>query len=114
MPAIDVPPLALAAVVGLVARHLPSRDVRVMGSRVVGHAKPFSDLDLVIMGDEPVDLCTLAELRDAFDESDLPFAVDIVEWAVAAESFRQVIAAQAQPLRAATQAVSSAGFDHNA
>lgn len=102
MPAIDVPPLALGAVVDLLVRHVPSRDVCVMGSRVTGRAKPYSDLDLVIMGDEPLDLRTLAELRDAFDESTLPFAVDIVEWALASDTFRRVIAAQAQPLRAGT------------
>ena len=69
-----------------------------MGSRVTGHAKPFSDLDLVVMGDEPLSLTTLAEIRDAFDESDLPFTVDIVEWATASAAFRRVIAEQARPL----------------
>jgi uncharacterized protein len=102
VPAIDVPPLALDAVLTLLAHYLPSRDVCAMGSRVTGRAKPHSDLDLVIMGDDPLDLGTLAGLRDAFDESTLPFAVDIVEWALASDTFRKVIAAQAQPLRAGT------------
>jgi len=72
-----------------------------MGSRVTGPAKRFSDLDLVVMGEEPLALRTLAELRDAFDDSDLPFSVDIVEWASASEPFRRVISTQAQLLRPA-------------
>jgi type I restriction enzyme S subunit len=99
VPAIDVPASALHAVLDMLARHVPDREVRVMGSRVSGRAKPFSDLDLVVMGQEPLDLRTLGQLRDAFDESNLPFAVDIVEWASSSHAFRRIIDEQAQPLR---------------
>jgi hypothetical protein len=37
-------------------------------------------------------------LRDAFDDSDLPFPVDLVEWAGTSEEFRKVIAATAKVL----------------
>ena len=99
MPAIDVPAPALNAVLNMLACHVPDREIRVMGSRVSGRAKSFSDLDLVVMGDEPLDLRTLGQLRDAFDESNLPFAVDIVEWALSSDAFRRVIDEQAQHLR---------------
>ena len=98
MPTIDVPAAALTAVIGILARHVPDREIRVMGSRVGGRAKPFSDLDLVVMGDEPLDLRTLGQLRDAFDESNLPFVVDIVEWASASDAFRRIISEQARHL----------------
>ena len=102
MPPIDVPVPALNAVIALLARHVPDREIRVMGSRVTGRAKPFSDLDLVVMGDEPLNLRTRGQLREAFDDSDLPFTVDIVEWASASAAFRGIIEAQARPLRSAT------------
>jgi len=54
--------------------------VSVFGSRASGRGlKPHSDLDLLI--DSPVELPlkTLAELREAFAESDLPFSVDLLE-----------------------------------
>ena len=73
-----------------------------MGSRATGLAKAFSDLDLEVMGDDPLDLLALGHLRDAFDESNLPFAVDIIERASASEAFRRVIDGQARPLRQAT------------
>ena len=101
MTAIDVAPRAVEIVLDVLARHLPDREVRLIGSRVTGRAKPFSDLDLVIMGDEPVALSVLADLRDAFDDSELPFAVDIVEWASASEAFRRVISERAQLFRPA-------------
>lgn len=103
MSAIDVSPAALSAVLETLARHVPDRDVRVMGSRVTGQAKPFSDLDLVVMGDAPIDLVTRGRLRAAFDDSDLPFTVDIIEWASASEAFRRVIDEQARPLVSAAQ-----------
>jgi predicted nucleotidyltransferase len=99
---IDAPVAALNTVVATLARHVPDREIRVMGSRATGRAKPFSDLDLVIMGDEPVELGTMGQLREAFDESSLPFAVDIVEWASASDGFRRIIDEQARPLRSAT------------
>ena len=103
MRTIDAPAPALNAVLGMLARYVPDREILVIGSRVSGQAKPFSDLDIVVMGDEPLDLRTLGQLRDVFDESSLPFAVDIVEWASASDAFRRIIGEQAQPLRPATR-----------
>ena len=109
MAAIDLHPHDLEKVVGILARHIPDREVCVIGSRLTGHAKPFSDLDLVIMGHEPLSLRARGELRDAFDDSSLPFTVDLVEWATASEAFRRVIAEQARVLRPATVAAATAG-----
>jgi predicted nucleotidyltransferase len=100
--AVDVPGSALETILGLLNRHVPNREVRVMGSRATGAAKPFSDLDLVIMGDAPLPLRTLAELRDAFDDSDLPFTVDIVDWASTSDTFQRIINEQSRLLRPAT------------
>ena len=81
MTEIDVHPRDLDMVIGILARYIPDREVRVMGSRLTGGAKSFSDLDLVIMGREPLSLGARGDLRDAFDDSSLPFTVDLVEWA---------------------------------
>jgi type I restriction enzyme S subunit len=65
--------------------------VQLFGSRANGTAKPYSDIDLVILGDELLPVTTMRILRDAFDDSDLPFQVDLVEWAGTSEQFRKVI-----------------------
>lgn len=88
---IDLTAAQLAEVRRILAAHLPDRTVWVFGSRASGSAKPFSDLDLAIMGDEPLDFYTLSSLKDAFAESDLPFRVDLVDWATTAENFRNII-----------------------
>ena len=81
----------LAEVRRILKHHVPGRTVRAFGSRVQGNAKPFSDLDLVVMGDSPLDFRRLAALKDAFAESNLPFRVDVVDWAATGEAFRGII-----------------------
>jgi predicted nucleotidyltransferase len=78
---IDVNPRDLDIVRAILRRHVPDREVVAFGSRATWTAKEFSDLDLAVMGDEPVPHRVLGAMADHFDESDLPFKVDIVEWA---------------------------------
>jgi len=82
----------------ILAAHLPGHEVRIFGSRATGTAKPHSDVDLVIMGVEQLPITTMRILRDAFDDSDLPFQVDLVEWAGTSEEFRKIIETTAIPL----------------
>ena len=50
------------------------------GSRVHGLGlKCFSDLDLVVRDEEDMQ-AQLGKLRDAFEASDLPIKVDLLEW----------------------------------
>jgi hypothetical protein len=56
------------------------------------------------MGNEPLPVTTMRILRDAFDDSDLPFQVDLVEWAGTSEEFRVVIEKTAAPLKLADSA----------
>ena len=43
------------------------------------------------MGDESLSLDTLAVMNEAFAESDLPWKVDVVEWARMGEAFRRIV-----------------------
>lgn len=61
------------------------------GSRVAGTHKPFSDLDICIKGEAPVDDAVMAELKEKFSESNLPYKVDIVDYHRISPSFRQRI-----------------------
>ena len=99
MPPLDLKERHLAMVRAILDAHVPGCEVWVYGSRAAGAAKPYSDLDLVIVDKEPLPVRTLALLENAFEESDLPFRVDVVDWAHLSESFRAVIEAHAVPLR---------------
>lgn len=89
---IDLPDGQLQEVRSILARHVPDRVVRAFGSRLSGHAKTTSDLDLCcIMGNRPLPPAVLGELRDAFSESALPIKVDVSEWATMTEAFRRIV-----------------------
>jgi predicted nucleotidyltransferase len=96
---LDLTPQQLALVRAIVAARLPQREVRAFGSRVTGCAKLHSDLDLVIMGDEPVADPVLAELHADFDDSDLPFRVDVLNWSDAPTSLREAISHASIPIQ---------------
>ena len=82
----------------ILLRHLPAGTrVYVFGSRASAMAKPLSDLDLSLEGPAPLGLATLASLADAFDESPLPWKVDLVDRALASEAFGNLIDAHKLP-----------------
>lgn len=95
---IDIAPGHLQIVKSILQRHLPEREVWVFGSRASGTAKKFSDLDLAVIGSLPLTLGQLALLEHDFDESELPFKVDLVDWAAINGSFREIIRKTAKPL----------------
>lgn len=88
---IDITPEERAIVLRILNEIVPDREVRAFGSRVTGKAKPFSDLDLAVMGDEPLPLEMRARLEEAFLESDLPWKVDVLDWAQVDEDFKRII-----------------------
>ena len=90
----------LALVQSILSTWLPMHEVRMFGSRARGTPKPYSDLDLVIMGDSPVPMATLGQLREALADSDLPWRVDMVDWATTSPEFRIHIADHSIPLHA--------------
>ncbi|MDP3706264.1 MAG: nucleotidyltransferase domain-containing protein [Legionellaceae bacterium] len=66
--------------------------VWVFGSRAQKAKKKYSDLDLVIDFDgEKIPISTLICLNEAFDESDLPYKVDIVDWNTISPEFKKHI-----------------------
>jgi type I restriction enzyme S subunit len=92
-PLIDISTENWRIVRDILQRIVPDREVWAFGSRAKWTAKEFSDLDIAIIGDKPLSIALTADLREAFQESALPFKIDIVDWANITPSFRQVIQA---------------------
>ena len=68
----------------ILSQFVPDEEVWAYGSRLDGSGHELSDLDLVIR--HPADLRkkqvgVLDELKEAFSESNLPFLVDVHDWA---------------------------------
>ncbi len=88
---IDLNPNHLATVERILTEQVPECEVRAFGSRATWTSKDYSDLDLAIVGSGPLDWKTLGRLKEAFEESDLPIRVDVLDWHAISESFRDVI-----------------------
>ncbi len=96
---IDLSPEQIEMVKAILKQWIPNQKVVAFGSRVIGAAKPFSDLDLAIYNDKPLPAATMAHLRDAFSASNLPFKVDLVETVTIDKKFLKIIESHTYPIQ---------------
>ena len=77
----------------IIKQYLPDMKVWAYGSRVNGQSHSGSDLDLVVVNPENPKKYqeNLYEIREAFSQSNLPILIDIHDWAVIPDSFREEI-----------------------
>jgi type I restriction enzyme S subunit len=94
MQSIDVDPVHLAIIQNILKTLVPNYRVVAFGSRITQTARPTSDLDLCVMGNTPFSFETLAELRYAFSDSNLPYKVDVIDWATISSDFRKIVLEQ--------------------
>ena len=99
LPSVDLRPDHWAIVRSALRRHVPDREVLAFGSRATWTAKAYSDLDLAVMGEEPLSLRTASALDEALGNSDLPFKVDVVDWARIDDAFRRIIRRNGVPVQ---------------
>ena len=110
---IDLNPKHFETVQHILAKHVPGCEVRAFGSRVKWTAKDYSDLDLAIVGSKPLTLRQGRQLAEAFEESDLPIRVDVLDWHTISEEFKRIIAAEyeviqgAEPVKANEESVAT-------
>lgn len=91
---IDLEPRLLHQIRVILEAHVPQCEVWAFGSRVGASTKRFSDLDLAVVSSTALPTRLLALLANAFEESDLPIKVDVVDWQSASPAFQQRIAAR--------------------
>lgn len=75
-------------------RHEQRGRVVLFGSRARNDARRSSDIDLAIDALQPLPPHELAQLREAFEESRIPFRVDLVDYASAHPQLRAAIDAE--------------------
>ena len=96
---IDLSAQQLAEIRTILSELVPDLSVWAFGSRVTGKAREYSDLDLALMTTEPLDLSVKADLVACFSESNLPFKVDLIDWACTSDNFRNIIMAKKVVIR---------------
>lgn len=64
--------------------------VFVFGSRATRRDKKFSDIDIGIKSSKKIPWWKLSAIEEAFEESDLPYTIDVVDFNLVSEKFKQV------------------------
>ena len=91
--AIDITTSQRKTILALLEKYLPNTTAWVYGSRVKWTSRPQSDLDMVVFS-APEQHRKLSDLREGFEESNLPFGVDLFVWDEVPEQFRKQIKAE--------------------
>jgi type I restriction enzyme S subunit len=81
----------LAMVLDIIRRLAPECTALVFGSRQNGNAKKHSDLDIALEGAAVLGWRRVAAVKYAFEESDIPFRVDVLDYRAVEPWFREVI-----------------------
>ena len=93
MPKLNLSLIYLAQVKEILNQNAHGFEVWAYGSRVDGRSHDASDLDLVLRN--PADLHqpieNLSQLKQSFIDSNLPFLVDVMDWACLPVSYREEI-----------------------
>ena len=99
---VNIRPDHLAIVQEILRVHLPAGfKVWVFGSRANWTTKDSSDLDLAVEGAAKLDHKAMVGLEVAFEESNLPYTVDVVDLKAVSSNFKQIVEDQRVLLTAA-------------
>ena len=87
----------VAAAMQIASRELGAQRARLylFGSRARGDAARASDIDIAILPDAPLGPGTLARIRDALEESTIPYEVEVIDLSSVDEPFRRKMLAEA-------------------
>lgn len=75
----------------ILKENFPDKEIWVFGSRAGNQFKKFSDLDIAIIGNEQVDLSIVLKAKEAFQSSDLPIKIDLVDFSQLTDVFKENI-----------------------
>jgi len=81
----------LKIILNIIKNHAKDCEVYVFGSRLNGTKKAFSDLDLAFKCKKVMGYKKIGDLDEEFDESDLPYRVDVVDYNNTSKEFQEII-----------------------
>ena len=75
----------------IVLKHVPNDAFAIFlfGSRAAGNAKPLSDIDIGILGTEPIPMIVKAHLDAELEESIVPFKIDLIDFYQVDKDFKK-------------------------
>ena len=75
----------------IIKEHLPTCKIFLFGSRARGHHGSRSDIDLALDNGQAIPGYVLLEIKDAVEQSNVPFFVDIVDLHSTSDSLKKEI-----------------------
>ncbi len=94
MKKIDIEPKVLEKISQILKNHLPDEntDFYIFGSRAKGRAKQYSDIDIAIDDSgQKIDDLTKLKIESEFEESTIPYKIDVIDLNDITEDFRKCI-----------------------
>jgi hypothetical protein len=74
----------------IVLKHVPNNEFAVFlfGSRAAGNSNSLSDIDVGVLGIEPLPTSILANLESDLEESIVPFKIDLIDFYQVDKAFK--------------------------
>lgn len=84
----------------ILAKHLDLNQYHtfIFGSWANNTNRPYSDIDIGLEGPRPVPQNTIFQIKNAFEDSDLPYFVDVIDFTTTSETFQKVAKQHTIPL----------------
>lgn len=81
----------LKVIRNIVMPRLPDESYKafIFGSRTKGTSRPYSDIDVGIMGPKKVPSVNFIDIVQALDDSDIPYRTDVVDFINVSDIFKQ-------------------------
>ena len=95
---INLDPEIKSQVINILRQYLQHAEIRLVGSRVRKDAKPYADIDLLVISKNVLTPKIRALLNTAFEESDIPFKVDVLDHHDLTTQFRTILIEDSEPL----------------
>lgn len=70
---------SLSEIVGILRRYPEIYEAKIFGSRAMDNYKKGSDIDIALFG-EGISLSSILKLKNDFEESSLPYFIDIIKY----------------------------------
>jgi prepilin-type N-terminal cleavage/methylation domain-containing protein len=89
---INVEPRHLEIIKEILSKYVSDAKIYVFGSRAKKSAKPYSDLDIAVdLNDQKLNLSILAKLTSAFEQTTIPYKIDVIDLNSISEEFKNNI-----------------------
>ena len=91
---IAVSPDEMEIILKIIKKYVPNCDVLAFGSRLKWTHTDSSDLDLALISKNKLGISIIAQIKEDFMESDIPYKVDVLDYNAISESFKKIIDAR--------------------